>query len=101
MVLRAVPLLMGCGALFVVNGVANGWVDAYNVLLGITSPADVPAQWCSWPLSLTGWALLPAFIGGMVGYIVTAQINRHRTRDLDEILAELRTLTGPFDSERR
>ncbi|WP_371598599.1 DUF6313 family protein [Streptomyces sp. NBC_00564] len=87
--IRGSPLILACAVLFVVNGFLIGWVNAYNVLLGITSPADVRPSWSAWPLSLAGWALLPALIGGVVGYVVTAQIDSHRTRDLAEILGQL------------
>ncbi|GAB2870383.1 hypothetical protein GCM10022245_01360 [Streptomyces mayteni] len=60
------------------------------MLVGITSPAEVDPAWCAWPLSVAGWALLPALIGGLVGYIVAGQIEAHRNQDLADILAELR-----------
>ncbi|MFD8047687.1 DUF6313 family protein [Streptomyces chartreusis] len=97
--IRGSPLILGCSVLFVVNGLLIGWINAYNVLLGITSPADVhSSSWSAWPLSLVGWAVLPALIGGVVGYIVTEQIDSHRTRDLAEILGQLRDRATPDDA---
>ncbi|WP_326595968.1 DUF6313 family protein [Streptomyces sp. NBC_01803] len=99
MLLRAGPFLLATVMLYIGNGVLIGWAGAYNVLVGITSPADADPQWCAWPLSLAGWALLPALIGGVVGYLVSAQIEAHRSRDLAEILAELRDQAGAAGPE--
>ena len=38
---RAVWVIAPCAALFLLNGLLVGWADAYEVLAGITSPADV------------------------------------------------------------
>ncbi|WP_331735679.1 hypothetical protein [Streptomyces sp. NBC_00057] len=38
---RGAVVLAVCGALYVLNGFLIGWANAYNVLTGITSPADV------------------------------------------------------------
>ncbi|MEU0646142.1 DUF6313 family protein [Streptomyces umbrinus] len=81
--------------LFLVNGVLDGWVSAYNLLVGIDSPGNAKTKWCAWLLSVTGWAAVPAFIGGFVGYLVTQQIDSHRQNDLDVILAELRGASVP------
>jgi CBS-domain-containing membrane protein len=80
-------------SLFVVGGVLMGWVTAYEVLIGIASPAKTDPQWVAWPLSVTGWAAIPAFVGGTAGYLITTQITAHQARDLDAVIAELRALT--------
>ncbi|SDP39467.1 hypothetical protein SAMN04487981_121139 [Streptomyces sp. cf386] len=90
LLLRALPLLAVFLGLFALNGALIGWTDAYNVLVGIDSPADVSPQLPAWPLSIVGWAAIPALVGGAVGYAVTAQIQTHRTQELTEILDELR-----------
>lgn len=100
LLLRALPLLALFLGLFALNGVLIGWTDAYNVLVGIDSPADASPQIPAWPLSIVGWAAIPALVGGAVGYAVTAQIQAHRTRELTEILDELRrrsTASVPSD----
>ncbi|WP_419586939.1 DUF6313 family protein [Streptomyces sp. Qhu-G9] len=58
----------GWRLLFVLNGARHGWAAAYEVLTGITSPAKADPQRMTWPSSLAGWAAIPAFIGGTVGY---------------------------------
>lgn len=90
LVLRALPLLVVFLGLYVLNGSLLGWTTAYNVLIGIDSPGDVSSPWSAWPLSIAGWAAIPALVGGAVGYVVTAQIQAHRTRELAEIVEELR-----------
>ncbi|WP_411132685.1 DUF6313 family protein [Streptomyces sp. 030-HV] len=84
-----------CAALYVLNGFLIGWVPAYEVLRGETSPAAVRPQWCAWPLSLIGWAAMPAIIGAAAGYVITEQIHAHHARDLDDVLGELRRLAEP------
>lgn len=84
-----------CGALYVVNGFLIGWVNAYTVLTGITSPSAVRIQWCAWPLSLIGWAAIPAIIGAAAGYVITEQIQAHHARELSDVLDELRRLAEP------
>ncbi|MEW2079962.1 DUF6313 family protein [Streptomyces sp. NPDC013433] len=100
LLLRAVPVLVIFCGLYVLNGALMGWTDAYNVLIGIASPGDARPQWAAWPLSIAGWAAIPAFVGGTVGYVVTAQIQAHRTRELSEILEELRrSSTAPSNAD--
>ncbi|MFE9776347.1 DUF6313 family protein [Streptomyces sp. NPDC005931] len=86
-------MFAACASLFVVGGVLMGWVTAYEVLIGIASPAKTDPQWVAWPLSVTGWAAIPAFVGGTAGYLITTQIAAHQARDLDAVIAELRALT--------
>lgn len=93
--LRAAPVVLLTATLYSLNGALVGWATAYEVLVGITSPAEVQPQWCAWPLSLAGWAVLPALIGGLVGYVVAAQIESHRSRELAEILADLHQRAEP------
>ncbi|GHG89829.1 DUF6313 family protein [Streptomyces lanatus] len=90
LLLRALPLLVVFLGLYVLNGALIGWTGAYNVLVGIDSPGDVSPRLPAWLLSIAGWAAIPALVGGAVGYGVTAQIQAHRTRELTEILEELR-----------
>ncbi|MFD9692887.1 DUF6313 family protein [Kitasatospora sp. NPDC059088] len=92
---RGGVVLAACSALYVLNGFLSGWTAAYEVMVGITSPAQVDPQWCAWPLSIAGWAAIPAFVGGAVGYVVTEQIQAHQSQDLTSVLAELRALAEP------
>lgn len=92
---RSIVVLAVCGVLYVLNGFLIGWANAYDVMLGITSPADIRPQRCAWPLSLTGWAAIPAIIGAAAGYIITEQIQTHHARELSDVLSELRLLATP------
>ncbi|MER5517443.1 hypothetical protein [Streptomyces sp. NPDC002763] len=40
-------VLAACGVLYVLNGFLIGWANAYDVMLGITSPTGVRPQWCA------------------------------------------------------
>ncbi|MFD0549995.1 DUF6313 family protein [Streptomyces rectiviolaceus] len=86
---RAIWLLTPCAGLFILNGALMGWTAAYEVLLGITSPAAADPQWAAWLLSVAGWAAMPALIGGAAGYVISAQIQSHQNRDIDEVVAQL------------
>lgn len=88
-------MLAACTTLFVLNGLLIGWTSAYEVMTGIASPATVHPQWCAWPLSLTGWAALPAVVGAAAGYVITEQIQAHHARGLSEVIEELRRLAEP------
>ncbi|MEU6655958.1 DUF6313 family protein [Streptomyces sp. NPDC046900] len=92
LVSRGVAVLVMCGALYVLNGCLIGWANAYDVMTGITSPSTVRSQWCAWPLSLTGWAAIPAIIGAAAGYLITEQIQAHHAREMSDVLHELRRL---------
>lgn len=89
-------MLAACGVLYVLNGFLIGWANAYDVMLGITSPTGVRPQWCAWPLSLIGWAAIPAIVGATAGYVITEQIQAHHARELSDVLSELRRLAAPL-----
>jgi hypothetical protein len=77
-------------ALYAGGGLLLGWSTAYEVLVGITSPADAPRPLYGWVLSLAGWLLVPAFIGGVTGYLVNRQIDRRRQVAAEILLARMR-----------
>ncbi|MFE7115534.1 DUF6313 family protein [Streptomyces sp. NPDC057654] len=89
---RGAAMLAVCAGLYVLNGFLIGWANAYEVMTGITSPVAARHQWCAWPLSVIGWAAIPAMIGGAAGYIITEQIQAHQARELSDVLDELRHL---------
>ncbi|MFF0398882.1 DUF6313 family protein [Streptomyces sp. NPDC005248] len=100
---RGTVVLAVCAGLYVLNGFLIGWANAYDVITGITSPAATRPQWCAWPLSLAGWAAIPAIIGAAAGYVITEQIQAHHARDLSDVLDELRRRTSgpaPLPRER-
>ncbi|MDQ0904598.1 hypothetical protein QFZ22_000583 [Streptomyces canus] len=75
--------------LYLVAGFGIGFIDAWEILVGRESAKDAARPWATWPLSILGWLLVPAFIGGVAGYIVTSQIESRRVRPMKELLAEL------------
>ena len=77
---RGLPVLLGLGALFLVNGLVIGWVTAYNVLVTIDSPADTANPPLAWLLSLAGWLIGPALAGAIAGHVVTSWIAGRRSR---------------------
>ncbi|MFJ1975269.1 DUF6313 family protein [Streptomyces sp. NPDC087903] len=98
MLTRGAVVLALAAGLYLLNGFLIGWANAYDVVTGITSPSAVHAQWCAWPLSLAGWAAIPAIIGAAAGYIITEQIQAHHARELGDVLEELRRLAEPPSS---
>ncbi|MFE7558237.1 DUF6313 family protein [Kitasatospora sp. NPDC057500] len=94
---RASWVLGLCAVLFGLNAILleGHAAQAYEVMVGITSPADVRPQWCAWLLSVVGWGAIPAFVGAMAGYLVTAQIHTHQAEPLEEVVRRLRELSEP------
>ena len=92
---RGLVLLTMCAALYVLNGFLIGWAATYEVLTGITSPTAVHPQWCAWPLSISGWAAVPAIVGAVVGYVIPEQIQARHTRELGDYLDEIRRQAQP------
>jgi hypothetical protein len=80
--------------IYVLDGLLIGWAAAYEILVGITSPAHAPYPLVSWVTSLAGWLIIPAIIGGAAGYLVDRQIDARRSRDKADLEAELRALAG-------
>ncbi|MCX4231734.1 DUF6313 family protein [Streptomyces ortus] len=80
--------------LYVVGGVSLGWRSAYEVLVGLKAPGDTEVPLYGYALGLLGWLLVPAIIGGAAGYLVTRQIDRRRTVDAEELLAQMRREAG-------
>ncbi|MDN3354199.1 DUF6313 family protein [Actinomadura sp. DC4] len=82
---RGLPLLMTYVGLFVASGFAIGWRRAYDVSIGITSPAGSRVPVLAWFLSVAGWLLVPAVVGGIAGYVVSDAITSRRTGSAEEI----------------
>ncbi|MGW5472818.1 DUF6313 family protein [Streptomyces chartreusis] len=87
--LRLSPGLIFLTVLYLLNGFLNGWGDAYNLLVTIDAPGSAKQQWCAWPLSMAGWLVVPALVGGTIGYAVTEQIENHRSRAIETVLQDL------------
>lgn len=86
MLTRGSAVLLVFAVLFVVNGVWIGWREAYDVSLGITSPAATAAPVPAWFLSVAGWLLVPGVAGAVAGYAVSDAITSRRTTSLDDLL---------------
>ena len=85
---RGTPALVVFGVLYTVNGVLIGWSVAYDVMVGIKSPADVTGDpVVAWVLSIAGWLLGPAVAGAVVGYLVTSAIGGRR-RPVEQLFTE-------------
>ncbi|MFL4910175.1 DUF6313 family protein [Streptomyces sp. MMS24-I2-30] len=76
-------------ALYGVGGLLLGWTVSYDVLVGITSPADTPFPVYAWFLSLTGWLVVPAVVGGATGYLVNREIDKRRRVPEDDLLEQM------------
>ncbi|MFF5307609.1 DUF6313 family protein [Streptomyces sp. NPDC013161] len=94
LVTRGPAWLTVFGLLYVVGGVVLGWRAAYEVLVGLQSPGDTNVPAYAYALGLLGWLLVPAIIGGAAGYLVTRQIDRRRTVDAEDLLAQMRRGAG-------
>lgn len=91
---RAVRWVAGFGALYVVGALVLSWTTAYEVMIGITSPSDTAHPGVAVVLSLTGWLLVPAFVGGAAGYLVSREIDSRRTTPEPEVIDRMRSEAG-------
>lgn len=80
---RGVPILSGYVSLYVASGLVIGWRQAYDVNIGIQSPADTSAPVLAWFLSVAGWLVAPGVAGAVAGYVVSASIASRRKRPVD------------------
>jgi hypothetical protein len=87
LLLRGMPILLVFACLFAANGLIIDWRVAYDVMLGITSPADTDSPVLAWFLSFAGWLVGPAVAGAVVGYMVTAAIGGRRTKPIDQLFS--------------
>ena len=86
---RGLPVLVGLVVLYIVNGFVVGWRDAYDVSLGIESPAETSAPVLAWFLSVAGWLVMPGVAGAVAGYVVSDSIASRRSRTLDELFPQI------------
>ncbi|MGN9915845.1 DUF6313 family protein [Micromonospora palomenae] len=81
-------MFAGYGLLFVLNGLIIGWQTAYDVNIGITSPAVTALPALAWPLSIAGWLVAPGIAGAVAGYVVSSSIRSRRRRRIDNLFRE-------------
>ncbi|MGW4641638.1 DUF6313 family protein [Sphaerisporangium sp. NPDC004334] len=98
---RAMWLVAAFAVVFVIDGWLIGWSRAYEVLIGIKSPAEVGAPLASWTVSIVGWLMIPAFVGGTVGYLLTRQIDARRTESETDVIKDLRRRASSFSQRRQ
>lgn len=75
--------------LYLVAGCGIGFIDAWEILVGRESAKAAGWPAVTWPLSIVGWVLVPAFIGGVAGYVVTSQIESRRGRPISMVTSRL------------
>ncbi|MET9405305.1 DUF6313 family protein [Streptomyces sp. NPDC002935] len=80
--------------MYVLCGFLIGWTTSYEVMLGITSPAETRLRPLSWLLSLMGWLAAPAVVGGVTGYLVNRQVDRRRRNSEAAVLARMLAEAG-------
>ncbi|WP_425508166.1 DUF6313 family protein [Streptomyces bathyalis] len=85
---------MCVAVLYSADALLIGWADAWEVFVGRESPKGAPAPPLTWSLSIVGYAFTPAFIGAIVGYIVSGQIDSRRCESLDDVEERLRRQAG-------
>ncbi|SHM26331.1 hypothetical protein SAMN05443668_101148 [Cryptosporangium aurantiacum] len=91
MLFRGLPVLLALAVLYVVTGFVVGWRDAYDVSLGIESPAETKAPVLAWFLSVAGWLVMPGVAGAVAGYVVSDSIASRRSRSLSESFPQMIT----------
>ncbi|WP_143081899.1 DUF6313 family protein [Streptomyces qinglanensis] len=81
--------------LYLLSGALIGWTCAYEVMIGITSPAKMSAPPAAWALSMVGWLFVPAFIGAVSGYLVSQQVDRRQRESQEEFFQRIIDQVGP------
>ncbi|WP_406210719.1 DUF6313 family protein [Kitasatospora sp. NBC_01560] len=74
---------------FLISGTVIGFGDSWEIFVGRTSAKNAGWPAVTWPLSVLGWMFVPAFIGGVVGAIVSAQIGERRADPSDAVADDL------------
>jgi hypothetical protein len=82
---RGMPIVAGLLVVYTVSGFAVGWTTAYEVMLGITSPADTSVPAVAWVLSVSGWLVAPTVAGAVAGFVIGAQIKSRRRASVDDL----------------
>ncbi|MFK4071578.1 DUF6313 family protein [Streptomyces sp. NPDC029674] len=77
--------LLTFGLLYVAGGTFLGWRAAYEILVGLTAPGQSGNSAFAYVLSLSGWLLVPAIIGGAAGYFLGRQIDARRPLSEEEV----------------
>jgi hypothetical protein len=86
-IFRGAPILLTYVALFVANGFAIGWRNAYDVNVAITSPAETRVPVLAWFLSIAGWLAVPVIAGAIAGYVVNASIVGRRQGKIENLFS--------------
>ncbi|QEU90518.1 hypothetical protein CP970_05975 [Streptomyces kanamyceticus] len=71
--------------LYTAGGAFLGWRAAYEVLVGLTAPGQTQHSAFAYVLSLSGWLLVPAIIGGAAGYFLGRQIDARRPLSEEQV----------------
>jgi hypothetical protein len=101
---RGLPVMVALTVLYIVTGLVVGWRDAYDVSLGIESPAETSAPVLAWFLSVAGWLVMPGVAGAVAGYVVSDSIGSRRSRSLSDSFPgitrdDLREILRELDDE--
>ena len=79
------PILVFYVTIFFANGFVIGWVNSYDVMIGITSPAKTTVPMLAWGLSVAGWLMAPSLAGAVAGYVVSSSIHSRRSRPVSDL----------------
>ncbi|WP_443056609.1 DUF6313 family protein [Streptomyces sp. NBC_00667] len=85
---------LGFALLYVLAGCLMGYSTAYQVMVGITPPDRVDCRAIAWVLSVTGWLLVPATVGGAAGYLVSQDIERRRSEPGATVIHRMKREAG-------
>jgi hypothetical protein len=90
LLVRGTMVLFAFTMLYVANGMAIGWKNAYDVTIGIKSPGhhSISAPALAWLLSVAGWLAAPAVCGAVAGVVISVAIRSRRRRPIGEALTK-------------
>jgi hypothetical protein len=76
-------------AVILSSGLANGWWQTYELVVGIASPKTSAAPFLALTASILGWLFVPATIGALAGFFVERQITSYRDQTIQQTIDEL------------
>ncbi|MEU4727147.1 DUF6313 family protein [Streptomyces sp. NPDC023588] len=85
---------MGFILLYLLAGWRMGYSAAYQVMIGIAPPDRTDCRAIAWVLSVTGWLLVPATVGGTAGYLVSHDIERWRSEPGATVIHRMKREAG-------
>jgi len=71
------PVFVLAAAAFIVGVVRDGFGESYRTLISMDAPSH-HGRYETWVISIVGWLLVPAFVGGFAGHVISSRIEGYK-----------------------